>query len=239
MDKSISGAVSTHPAAALAAIGVLVLLVLVLGYYAEKYRTSVSSSSSAATKSTFCNSRPPYGNNSMWYVGGQDAGNGGSVDRMPNKYNATSHLQNGSGSAWTGARNWDGGVMMEHLATSPSAGGSIIGGGGTVAPASGPHAIVNPCGKGQVWKSYIQPDTGAVTSYCEDANTPNIGGNSCRKPWNADAVAEAEGLASAGSYQDEVGPAEMRFQSVVNSTLDKPDLSDDHLNALMHTGGIY
>lgn len=239
MDKSISGAVSTHPAAALAAIGVLVLLVLVLGYYAEKYRTSVSSSSSAATKSTFCNSRPPYGMGPAWFRGQEHAGNGGDMDRMPNEYNAEAHLQNGPGSAWTGARNWNGGMMMEHLTTGSSTPiSNITGGGGGIIGGGGSTSAPPVCPRGT---KLISETDGVNTSfYCQAQDVaPNTSRRSCHKPWNADAVAEAEGLASAGSYQDEVGPAEMRFQSVVNSTLDKPDLSDDHLNALMHTGGIY
>ena len=79
-----------------------------------------------------------------------------------------------------------------------------------------PKPKCNPNNFAEKW-ACLEPGTGGGAE--SFAQHPGKGGRSC-KSWSPAAVAEAQALATVGSYQDEVGPAEGAFQHVINETLD-------------------
>ena len=107
-----------------------------------------------------------------------------------------------------------------------------------------PQPVINPlqgCPKGSKAATF-KNDDGNVVTYCvPSGNLPNPSSMSCALPWDPAATAEAQALATVGTYTaDNYG--ELALQDAINGAFDTGSsgsgvLSDDQLNQVLHTGG--
>ncbi len=72
--------IGAHPVAAAAAIGALVVAVVVLAFYVVKYKPATTTKSGYITS---MNNMTHGGARPLWHLGNGDAGNGGSMHRAP------------------------------------------------------------------------------------------------------------------------------------------------------------
>lgn len=205
---------------AIAAAVVIVALVVAL-YYVNHYKK-------LSGTQNFLSMSP------NWQFGSQHAGWGGSIDRPTTKYQLAAthpgHLHNmghihssASGFGMMGGR-------IEGLSAGPIGGGVVahgtIGGGSTNSPI---------CGPGMTAVAYQDP-SGALLTQCRPSGM--ISASGCGRPWDPAAIAEAQALATVGSYQhDSYGEAAL--QNVINEAYDGDrGISDDQLTTLMQNGGM-
>lgn len=210
---------SEHTTVVAIAAAVVVVALVVALYYVNHYKKLSSTQN-------FLGMHPnPWG-------GFGHAGMGGSIDRPTTKYQLAAthpghpHNMGHIHSSDAGFSMMSG--KMEGLAPSPviGAGGGMIGGNGTITPM---------CGRGQVAVSYSDP-SGTTLTHCVDGGMVSATG--CGRPWDPAAIAEAQALATVGSYQhDSYGEAAL--QSVINQAYDSDrGISDDQLSTLMQHGGM-
>ena len=252
MFEEVTKFVTANP---LVVLGMLVALVIILIVVLYHYHgcTPSSSSSKASFGITRMNNLQTGSNNPIWQLGSGDAGWGGSLHRETTPAQAAVFHP-----AWRA--DYSNNLMTrEGLATSPMPGAN--GGGIQKMPSSSgwdaviknakpiggnvkPTPVINPlqgCPKGSKAVSY-KNDDGAVVTYCvPTGGLPNTSSMSCALQWNPAATAEAQALATVGTYTaDNYG--ELQLQDAINGAFNTGStgsgvLSDDQLNQVLHTGG--
>jgi hypothetical protein len=205
--------IGAHPTATAAVVGVLVVLIIVLGYYVVHYKSKASSSAHG-----FRVGIAPYnnlnmnGNNPMWYLGSEDAGNWGPMHREPTAYNVAAYVPGWRGDARRGMRRGD---NMRGRREGLEAGGAVATEAGA-APVDMPAAPPAPM----------------------SSPFPQVGPRDvCGRGWDPAASAEAQALATTGALQhDSYG--EGNLQGAIDGAYDSGvGLNDDQLVQLMHQGG--
>lgn len=81
----LQSTVGNHPVAAAAAIGVLVVAVIVLAFFVVKYKPAATPAKTGSFV-TSMNNMTHGGARPLWHLGNGDAGNGGSMHRAPTAY---------------------------------------------------------------------------------------------------------------------------------------------------------
>ena len=209
--------IGEHPVASAVAMGVLVLVIVVLAFYVSKYKTASAACSTASTKSGFgvrsVNNLSTGGNNPLWWHGAGDAGWGGSVHRETTATQAAAYMpQFRRGDAVEHAHMHQPHHFREGLATAPE----------------------SLCQAGQTAVTYQNPD-GTVLTRCVAAGG-SADMSACKASWDPAATAEAQALATVGSFQhDSYG--DRALQGAINKAYDVDGLTDEQLAQMMHQGG--
>jgi hypothetical protein len=207
----LKSTIGEHPVAAALFMAALVVLILVLGYYVAYYK-------SACTKSGFhitpANNMQTGNNLPIWQLGAMDAGDWGPIHRATTDTQAAVYHPAWRSGTWHKIHPHH---HREGLAIGPSAQDSA-------------------CGPGQTPYTYQNPD-GSTVTYCQSNDVLPGPATVCSGTWDPAATAEAQALATVGSFQhDSYG--ERKLQKAINAAYDSdPTLSDDQLNTLMHQGG--
>jgi hypothetical protein len=126
----LQSTIGAHPMATAVVIAVLVLLVLVLGYWVMHYRAELSKAGGFRVGIAPYNNLNINGNNPMWYLGSMDAGNWGPMHRDATAYNVAAYEPSWRGDAMRGQQRRE---------------GLHNGSGGGVFPQVGPAV---PCARG-------------------------------------------------------------------------------------------
>ena len=217
-----------HPTAT--GVAVLVLGAIVLICFVSKMMNRSS-------KSGFRIGIAPYNNlnttgmNPMWYLGSDDAGWGGSVHRESTNYNMGAYvpgLRAGHIGRMLGARTGN----REGL--DPS---------GEIDPAvdlSTAGVNPGPCAAGMTPVTYVNPDgktmTRCVSSGPSVIADPTAILAACGMTWDPAATAEAQALATVGSFQHNSW-GERKLQSAIDAAYDSNvGLTDDQLAQAMAGG---
>ncbi len=158
------------------------------------------------------------GNNPLWWHGSADAGSGGSIHRditrtqaavfMPNlRYNNDVHEGYYSGG-------------YEGLESSPDESG-----------------VIPPCPTNMTTLHYQDVDGALLTRCVPKGGLPSMNHGACKQQWDPAAAAEAQALATAGSFQhDNYG--ERSLQHAINAAYDRNvPLNEVQLNEFLHQGG--
>jgi len=207
----LQSTIGAHPVASAVAMGVLILLIIILGFYVAHYRSQCSKGNfHVAPISNLTTGN----NNPLWWHGSMDAGNWGPVHREATAWNVAAYHPGWRAGATRRAGRREG----------------LAAGNGGSAPAS-------PCGPGETAVTYQDPDGGAMMTYCRSTDALPGPGTVCGRGWDPAATAEAQALATVGSLQhDSYG--EKKLQGAINAAYDgNVGLSDDQLATLMHQGG--
>jgi hypothetical protein len=206
--------IGNHPAATAIVLAILVVLILVLGFYVSHYKAKCKDRFLIAPISNLTTGN----NNPQWQYGAMDAGNWGPVHRDATAWNVAAYHPGWRTGNYRRA-------SMEQAAASKEGMTS----GARV-------AAYGPCGLGETPVSYQTPD-GANVTFCRSTSAPPGPPQVCGVGWDPAASAEAEALATIGSLQhDSYG--EPRLQNAINAAYDSSvGLSDEQLSTLMHQGG--
>jgi hypothetical protein len=222
----IRSTIGAHPVTTAAVMGVLVVLVLIMMYHSAKSR----SASKAGFGISPVNNLNTGGMNSMWYLGSGDAGWGGSLHREATNYGVGAYVP-GMRANHIGRRLGAPNGVREGLATSPD---------GTPIDLSTSGANPGPCAAGMTPVTYQNPD-GSLLTRCVSSGPSVVGDPSailsaCGQTWDPAATAEAQALATVGSFQhDSYG--ERKLQNAINAAFDSNvGLTDDQLAQVMAGG---
>jgi hypothetical protein len=222
--KLIHSTIGEHPVAAMAAIGVLVVLVLILAFCVAHYKAKCKSSYTVAPGLgvTPHNNLRIGGNNSMWWLGNADAGHGGPVDRpltnaqvavVYDPWRSGQLTRAGITGAGTGATGMDG--QREGL---------NVGGAGGCGP--GQESVSRPTGDGRT----------AMFCRSTDPNSEPGPVYDCSSNWGTEATYETEALVTAGGmpYTPRTDAALMK--RIRMATDSGTALNEEELTSLVHGG---
>ena len=203
--------IGQHPTTAGIVMGVLMLIILILAVmlYGCQTKAAVVTPS---TKSSFSSGGYHGFTSHPNLLGGHDAGGMPIGNTAENYYPLLRYGGGGDNARW----------MREGLVTAPAAPG--------VMPQ--PTGV---CGAGQVARTYQNPN-GALETVCvSKAAAADM--STCSAKWDLAATAEAQALATVGSYQHDMY-GERALQSAINAAYDgNAGLTDAELQTLMHAGG--
>ena len=189
-------------------LAVMVILVAMIGFFIYKLIKGNKKDHFGIRQ---VNNMTTGGNNPLWWHGSADAGSGGSIHRDITRTQASVYMPN--------LRYYDG--IHEGLETSPDESG----------------VTASPCPAGMTALTYQDVD-GALLTRCVSKNgLPSVNHGACRENWNPAASAEAQALATVGSFQhDHYG--EKNLQHAINAAYDRNvPLNEVQLNEFLHQGG--
>ena len=218
----LKSTIGAHPTATAVVMAILVVLILVLGYYVAHYKSKCDKGGKAGFH-IYSPGNLDTGNNSpLWQFGSMDAGNWGPVHRDPTPWNVAAYTPRWrDGNYRLAAVN---GTVLPTVATKEGMMGGM------------PSAPAGPCGPGETPVSYQNPD-GSTMTYCRSTNVLPGPATVCGAGWDPAATAEAEALATVGALQHQAF-AEKKLQRGINAAYDSnTGLSDTQLETLMHQGG--
>lgn len=115
----LQSTIGSHPMATAIVIAVLILLVLVLGWYVMYYRAKIAKAHGFRVGIAPYNNLNINGNNPMWYLGSMDAGNWGPVHREATDYNVAAWEPSWRGDAQRGRARREG-LEAGEAASGPS-----------------------------------------------------------------------------------------------------------------------
>jgi len=149
-------------------------------------------------------------NNPLWWHGSADAGSGGSIHRDITRTQAAAYMPN--------LRYHNG--IHEGLETSPDESG-----------------VTSQCPAGTTALTYQDVDGALLTRCVAKGGLPSMNNSACKQIWDPAARAEAQALATVGSYQhDHYG--EKSLQHAINAAYDRNvPLNEVQLNEFLHQGG--
>ena len=197
-----------HPTTAAVAMGVLTVIIIALAVNLMQCKKKLHKGAFGVRQ---VNNLTTGGNNPLWWHGSADAGSGGSIHRDITRTQAAVYMPN--------LRYHDG--LHEGLETSPDESG----------------VVTSPCPAGMTALTYQDVDGALLTRCVSKGGLPSMNKGACKQSWDPAASAEAQALATVGSYQhDQYG--ERSLQHAINAAYDRNvPLNEVQLNEFLHQGG--
>jgi hypothetical protein len=151
----IHATIGAHPVAAAVVMGVLVLIIIILGYYVAHYRAMTKDHFQIVPMSNLTTGS----NNPLWQLGSMDAGNWGPIHREPTQWNIAAYTP----SARMGYAHRGEGFEGGYPGPCPPGELPIVGRDGSVqCVSSGPEHFHGRCGAG--WDPAASAETAALAT---------------------------------------------------------------------------
>jgi hypothetical protein len=225
MFESVTNYVRDNASAVTYVMGALVIVVIALAITSHKYKKDAGKAGFGIA--AYNNLNMGGMNNPMWYLGSDDAGWGGPVHRESTPYNMGTYV-----------RGLQAGFIGLPLNARMGSREGMEPGTNVALSTAGPNPPT--CAAGMT-PTTIQNADGSLTTMCISGgpsviNDPTAILSACGQTWDPAATAEAQALATVGSYGHS-GYGERKLQSAVDAAYDSNvGLTDDQLAQAMAGG---